>query len=263
MEIISFKCSGPSGDLIVWLASIKHICDQRGAKADIFMWLDRPAFYYEGAVHPYGNVMFNQYAFDMMKPLVEAHPYVNSFQVWTGQQCIVDLDIHRQRQIGMPYGSIHRWLGYCYPDMMADYTQPWIWTYTPHPVTTGKVIVNRTSRYTNEWINYFFLKEFRHKLVFAGLPDEHKRFQDAWGFELELLVVKDFLELARAIGSARFFLGNQSMCYHIAEAMKVPRILESCAFAPNCIPFGANAYDFRFQEALQFFFHKFVNDYSL
>jgi hypothetical protein len=120
----------------------------------------------------------------------------------------------------------------------------------------GKILINRTSRYQNGWINYYFLEKYKDHLMFTGLPDEHRQFQKDWQFELPLLEVKDFYELAVALYNCKFFIGNQSMCFSLAEAMKVPRLLEVCDFAPNVIPIGENAYDFRFQESLIFFVEK-------
>ena len=70
----------------------------------------------------------------------------------------------------------------------------------------------------------------------------------------------DFYTLAIAIKTCKVFIGNQSMCYALAEAMKAPRILEVCAFAPNCIPEGAGpAYDFLSQSAFEHYVEVMVN----
>lgn len=274
-KTISFKSSGPSGDLISFLPAVKTACENLGAKADIYMWLDQKAFYYQGAEHPYES-MFPGYAFDMMKPLIEAQPYVNSFQVWKGQEILVDMDVHRTKFIGMPYGSIHRWLGFCYPDTQCDLSKSWLevpWSIRPlrqqdewlesvkqYNKAYGKVLINRTSRYTKPYLTYWFMEKHKEDLMFCGLPEEHQKFQKDWGFELPLLVVSDFLELAIAIKCCRFFIGNQSMCFAIAEAMKTPRLLEVCEFAPNVIPMGGIAYDYQFQEGLVYLVDKMMKE---
>jgi len=222
-------------------------------------------------VHPYGSSMMNQYAFDMVRPLLLAQPYIESVEVWTGQQCYVDLDAHRTRQLGLPYGSIHRWIGYLHPDMQTDLSKPWIHINRydnksasliyrleeeTDRVRDNYILINRTTRYNNQWLTYFSLEKYKDRLLFAGLPDEHEKFQKDWNFELPLLKVKDFYELAVAIKSCKFFIGNQSMCYAIAEGLKVPRILEVCDFAPNVIPHGENAYDMRLPGTLEYLVSK-------
>lgn len=270
-KIISFKCSGPSGDLISFLPAVKTACERLDAKADIYMWLDQKAFYYQGAEHPYES-MFPYKAYVWMKPLIEAQSYVNSFNIWKGEEIIVDLDVHRTRMVGMPYGSIHRWLGFCYPDTQCDLSKPWLevqWkkgfksAYFGNPKINqcySKVLINRTSRYNKPYLTYWFLEKYKEHLMFCGLPQEHEKFQKEWGFELPLLAVDNFLELAIAIKCCRFFIGNQSMCYAIAEGLKSPRLLEVCDFAPNVQPIGPNGWDYQFQEGLVYHFERLIKE---
>ena len=251
-KTISFKTSGLSGDIIHYLAGIKQVCNENQMKADIYVWLNQPCILYEGAQHPYGNVMVNQYAFDMLKPLVESQVYVNSFQVWSGQEIQIDLDKRWEMKTMMPYGSLSRWIFYKFPDMTAPLHEPWLYLAGNVLFETDDILINRTSRYHNPFISYFFLERYKENLKFVGLEEEHKAFQDEWKFEIPHLKFDNFLDLACAIETCKFFIGNQSMCFAIAEAVKVPRILEVCQFAPNVIPSGLGAHDFISQEAFTY-----------
>jgi hypothetical protein len=179
-KTISFKTSGLSGDIIHYLAGIKEICRQQQTTADIYVWLNQPMFLYDGATHPYGNVMVNQYAFDMLKPLVEAQEYVNSFQPWAGQDIIVDLDKIREVKTTMPYGSLSRWIFHKYPDMTAPLHKPWL-DVVRLPDNPPPIIVSRTARYRNSWISYYFLERYKDQLKFVGLPEEYEAFKKEWG----------------------------------------------------------------------------------
>jgi hypothetical protein len=66
--------------------------------------------------------------------------------------------------------------------------------------------------------------------------------------QLEWKPVNDFLEMAQIIAGGKFFIGNQSFPYAIAEAMKVKRILEVCFYCPNVVIHGKDGYDFYFQK---------------
>ena len=44
---------------------------------------------------------------------------------------------------------------------------------------------------------------------------------------LELYNCKDYLDMARVIKACKFFIGNQSVAYPMAEALRVTRILEA------------------------------------
>ena len=60
---------------------------------------------------------------------------------------------------------------------------------------------------------------------------------------LEFYEPKDFLEIAQIIKSSKFFIGNQSVCYPIAEALKIPRLLEASPEFPVVQPVGKDAFD--------------------
>lgn len=271
MKNYSFKLSIFSGDTIYLLSAIRHVCLQKQRKAEIYVWLNRPwADSVEGQKHPYG---VNKYALDMMKPLVESQDYIACFKEWQGETVACDLDdIRHKTHSTMPHGSIMRWAGQIWPDMQPNASQPWIHAitvaYTPqgikrmHPVSleelkpspaSGKILINRTGRWRNDHIHYWFLRDMQDQLVFTGLPEEHEAFCKEWELTIPRLEVVDFLDLAIAIKSCRYFMGNQSLCFAIAEAMKVPRLLEVCRYAPNVIPSGPHGYDFLHQSALEWF----------
>ncbi|MNY51403.1 hypothetical protein D3C86_1869870 [compost metagenome] len=73
---------------------------------------------------------------------------------------------------------------------------------------------------------------------------------------LEFYDVKDFYEMAQIIKSSKFFLGNQSFAYALADGLKVPRLLEANPEFPVVHPIGEKAYDFYFQEHFEFYFDK-------
>ena len=62
------------------------------------------------------------------------------------------------------------------------------------------------------------------------------------------LIDANFNILSRICGSSsRLFIGNLSFGYALAEALKVPRLLESGPNFPLVYPNGNNAFDFYFQ----------------
>lgn len=258
-KTVTFKTSCYSGDLIYTLPGIRQSCERLEAKAEIYLWLDRQwKAPYDGAQHPYATPM-NATVMQMLKPLLEAQDYIAGVYPWKGEPIAVDLDHLRENAItSMPYGSITRWPFHVWPDMQCDVSVPWIEdipiSESLYKTVGNKIIINRTSRYRNDGIHYWFLKEHQDKVIFAGLPDEHTAFCKEWELDIPLLKVNNFKELARAFRCCRFFLGNQSMCFAIAEAMKIPRILEICPYAPNVIPCGPNGYDFLHQFALDYLF---------
>lgn len=257
---ISYKHSINLGDLYSIMPGLKEINHKYGRKARLYQRINMPGHYYNGATHPTkdesgAEVTMNKNMFEMVKPLIEYQPYIDSFQLWKGEKIEVDFDKMRSNHVGMPNGSINRWPFYLWPDMATDLSKKWF--SVPRKVdsrTKGKILINFTSRYRNHMISYFFLKEYHDRIIFTGTKEEYEFFIAEWDLKMPYLEVNDFLELAIAINSCKLFVGNQSSAFQIAEGLKVNRAVDLCSFAPNVIPHGANGYDFYHQEAAEYYF---------
>lgn len=263
MDFITFKHSFNSGDLITVLPGIKHICEKNNTKAIVYQRLNLPADYGHNDPHPIAfegkPVCMNRYMFNMIKPLIESQEYIERFEIWEGQQVQFDYDKTRQSsQMPLPGGDIHKWPSLIYPQLECPLDGPWI--DAPASGSNGHIVINLTERYRNPYISYFFLKENQGDCIFVGNPNEANKFNNQWGLNIWHKPVGDFMMLAKIINGCRFFIGNQSFCWHLADAMKVPRILEVCARYPNTFPTGPDGYSFITQEALEFRFHKLLND---
>lgn len=171
----------------------------------------------------------------------------------------VDLDKVNLFPVGAPYGNIFRWPFFIWPDMACDLSTPWI-EVPKVPFLKDTILINRTLRCQNESISYAFLKEYQDRLIFVGLDSEFDAFQlHSKIFTIQHFKATDFLQLATWINSCKVFIGNQSLCFSLAEALKVPRILETCDYLPNVIPQGKDGYDFIFQWNLEWFTNHLAN----
>ena len=83
--------------------------------------------------------------------------------------------------------------------------------------------------------------------AFLGLQNEYENLKKDVP-NLEFYDCKDFLEMAKIIKSCKFYLGNVSFGWHIAEALKVPRLLEGSPEDVLYYPHGDKSYVFFFQE---------------
>ena len=117
------------------------------------------------------------------------------------------------------------------------------------------IVVNRTIRNLNPYINYLFLQQYN--VVFVGLLSEYELFREQVP-TAKYVSVNDFLELGIIIGNSKLFLGNQSMCFAIAEQLKVNRALECYASATNVIPIGDGGFDYYTQEGLEYIVSKIM-----
>lgn len=282
-----FKFSQFPGDLINFLPGIKHVCERDHTRAIIYIGININ-WQSIGQLTRKSPSTISPETFESLKPLLLSQSYIAQVLSWEEAfpedykkwceffkilrspkemitwhnenfKAYVDLDKIYLTPTNIPYGNIHRWPWYCYPDMACDLSKPWL-EIEPDDSLEDTIVVNRTLRSRNESISYRFLKD--HKVAFVGHLDEYEAFMAENELpDLLYCGTRNILELAIAIRSCKFFIGNQSLCFALAEAMKVPRILETCSYLPNVIPCAEKAYDVYFQSALEYYFN-FLNDES-
>lgn len=266
MDFIRYKTSSPAGDLISFLAGIKQMYKKTGKRGLVYQMLDVPGVSYSDSIHPFLNdngqpICMNDYMFGMLQPLLRSQEYIEDYIIYKGEEVDFDFDMIRQERFtNQPRGSLNRWFNYVFPQMASDLSKKWVSTYgTSDSLYSNKVIINFTKRHRNYVVNYFFLKEHQDKLLFAGMKDERDFFCERWGIDIELLEVNNFLELAKIIEGCKFFIGNASMCYQLAEAIKVPRMIELFPLMPNVMPIGESAFDYYSQPACEYYFNELLN----
>ena len=252
-DFINFKHSGNLGDIIYALPAMYALAGE--AKINLYLQTDN--FVETDHKHPLGNVVLNDKSVSLLKPLLLTQHQFNSLEIYQENQPIdYDLDLFRTMPLHFDKGHISRW----YFNVFAttyDLGKPWI-TVKPEPSMNDKIVIARSVRYNAPAIDYSFLKTYNN-LIFIGLPEEYELMKLSIP-QLEYKKTTDFLSLASAIAGAKLFIGNQSFPYSLAEAIKVPRILESYYLSPNVIPEGENAYEFSFQPQFEFLVKKLLKN---
>lgn len=243
-NLIYFRHWGPSGDLLTCLPGIEQVCKTRGKKAVILQRLNVRPFLYEGAIHSIKNesgepVCMSRKQWEMLTPLLEAQKYIDHCEVFDGQKYDYNLDkIREGTYTPLPHGDLYHLQSLIYPEMATNLSHYDLKINVANPVkdlVKNKVLINLTPRYRNQHITYFFLRDYDN-LMFIGTEDEHMTFCSDYSFLIPRLAVDNFFELACAISLAKFFLGNQSMCYHIAEGVHAKRMYEVSLPVANVWP---------------------------
>jgi len=266
-DFIVIKHSFNCGDLITILPGLRELFYKTGQKIKIYQRLNLPSHYYDGQINSTtnkdgGSVCMNLDLFHRMKPLIEAQDYIESFEVWEGQPVVFDYDLTRDsKSIPMPYGDIHLWGEAVFPETSCDLSEQWLYfgNYVCARDYSNIAIINRTQRYNNPYVSYYFLKPFESQVIFSGTKAEHEWFCNQYNLNLELLQTEDFLELADIISNCKFGVFNQSLHWHIADAIKSTRVLEVCSQFPNTFATGAQGYHAFNQQSLEYFFHKLIS----
>lgn len=246
MNTISVKHSGPSGDIIYSLPAIREFAAKNGP-VTYYLRTDANGFDFgPNNIHPDGGVLLTKNRAEAMIPLLESQPYIKEAKIWTGERIVLDLDGWRFHKTAAPNGYLARWYFHLWGELTADLSEQTI--YLSEKEEVGPILVNRTSRYRNPEISYKFLQHRPEKINFIGSLAELDSFRRDVP-KANYIETPTCLDAAIEIQKHQVFLGNQSMCFGIAEMLKKPRILELCpGEMGNVIPTGKKAYDFLTQQ---------------
>lgn len=270
MQNFYFRTSLLIGDLIYALPGIRNVCkkyngnktpggDTYSGRAVIQMHLHQE-WPMADAIKRRNGVTLTEAELINMKPLLMAQDYIDDVVPYLDgipSHIVLDEIMSRFAQdINIPYGSIPRWYFLAWPEMACDLSKKWL-VAGEEPETQDLIVVSRSARSHNPNIDYRFLEQYKDQIVFVGLDDEWMSFCKVF-FEVPHYKVRDFYHLACVINSSKFFIGNQSFPYSLAEALKVPRILELYSPLPHVIPTGENAFDFYYTAAAQYYVERLI-----
>lgn len=193
--------------------------------------------------HPNGQVMLTPKSAELLAPLLLQQPLFADCGIYEQQSVQYDLDLFREYPFDYRMSSCPRWYMLTY-GVHADLSKPWL-SAPPDTSLNDTILIGRTLRARAPLIDYSFLKKYP-KLAFVGMDYEYQEMKKVIP-HLEYKPVKNFLELASYIAGCKFYVGNQSFPFSLAEAMKVKRVMEVYYRAPNVIPEGPGGYDFCYQ----------------
>ena len=251
---LNFLHSGHCGDLLYSLPVIKKLSLTH--KCNLFIGVNKkvPGGYFK---HPAKNVYIDDRMYNLILPLIKFQKYINTVQKFNNQSIDIDLDIFREFPVNINFNS-SKWYFHI-TGKNCDLSEPYIES-IDHKEIKNKIIILRSFRSRNHLIDYDFINNYREELIFIGLKDE---FEDLKKRIPKLIFYnpKDFLEMSQIIKSSKFFLGNQSVGFAIAEGLKVPRILENRPDMPVVQPMGGDCYDFYFQNHFENWFKYLVEKY--
>ena len=236
---LTFLHSGHLGDLIYALPVIKELAKDHECHFYIQANKIMPVEYFK---HPSGSVFIDDRMLNLFLPLMKKQKFIHKAEKYNHQEIDINFDLFRELPVNIHFNS-PRWYFHI-AGIQVDLTDPYM-DVEPHEKVKNKIVIHRTFRHRNQFINYKFLENY-NDLVFVGTKDEYEDLKRDVK-NLEIYDCKDYLDMARVIKSCKFFIGNQSVAYPMAEALKVPRILEAEPNFPVVQPIGKNAFDFYYQ----------------
>lgn len=242
---VNFKHSGHIGDIIYAIPAMRALA--RGKKINLFMHLNQTGVYSSRMKHPNGSIKLSAKSVELITPLLMSQPQFNSCQAYTGQPIHYDLDLIHQYPLDSKMGSITHWYFWTF-GISGNVSDAWLQV-KPDNRFNDAIVVLRSQRYRTPGINYRFLDQYP-RVVFIGLEHEYLDMKTEVP-RLEHVHTSNFLEMAQIIAGSRFFIGNQSFAYSLAEALKVTRVLEIYPVCPHVISGSDNGYGTLYQPQLE------------
>lgn len=239
---ISFLHSGHLGDVINALPVLKQLSNK--SKCNLYLQigknLESDAVNYK---HKGDKIYMTERMVKMVLPLLKNQNYINIVEIFNNQKIDIDLNLFRKMPMNFNLDEV-RWYFHL-TGVHVDLSQQYLFA-NEHQFIKKKIVIMRSTRRKNTFINYKFLRNF-NDVLFLGLQEEYEDLKKEIP-NLKFYNCKNFLEAAEIIKSSKFFIGNSSFGFTIAEGLKVPRIMESYPDFPVIYPNGGLGYDFYFQK---------------
>jgi rfaE bifunctional protein nucleotidyltransferase chain/domain len=189
-----------------------------------------------------GDFYFEKHnQFKNLLSLLELQPYLNSVALYDKTAKIdVNLSVYRKEDL------VNKHLCRCHLDpFQKEYDLSKSWITNIEPKHMADIIICRTRRYHDKKeIDWSILKKYEDKLLFIGDEKDRKLLHQEYGVNAKGYWCKDGLEFAQIIKGSKIYIGNQSLGFALAEAMKHPRILEVYYGKNNCQPNSDNGYTY-------------------
>lgn len=177
--------------------------------------------------------------------LLRMQPYIDTAEVWTDQY--YDLDLDRFRDVAYAFHRCH--LTECHWQGIGRYDpldrSPWL-TVPVEPTTAVPVVINRTLRNSGQrfpwrWITDKVKERLQpQRPIFVGTLDEYSVFHHLCDGRMFLYLPPTFMDFVRMVASCKYFIGNQSAGWVIAEGLDKRRLLESNPRHPCAQPLSLN-----------------------
>jgi|TARA_B110000881_G_C18556257_1_gene507111 hypothetical protein len=248
---LNFLHSGHIGDLIYSLSLIKTL--SKTHQCNFFVEANKK-MNFEYKNHPSGDVMINDRMINLLLPLLRKQNFLNTVNIYNKEEIDINLNLFRDVPINLLFHTI-RWYSHL-TGVPVDIAEKFL-DVKKFNNFNNKIVIVRSTRNRNYFINYNFLRNVKN-IVCVGLKEEYENLKKDIP-HLEFYDCKDFLEMAEIINSCKFFIGNQTFAYSIAEGLKIPRLLEVFPDFPVVFPVGENCYDFYHQVHFEKYFNLLNN----
>ena len=262
-SVIHMKHSGRLGDIVYALPLVKTISETFGIPVNFYILNDQVIDVKKSVFHPGMGLKVSQALFDYIEPLISNQTYIKQVIYCATSDLpndCIDLDSFNSMGMNLMASGNQVWYRKAF-GIPVPIEKPWLELRdTPENTPMFDVIVNKSTRFFNQRINYEFLNEFDN-IGFVGLDVEFQDFKARNNLSgIQYIDTKSALDFACLIQKSSMYLGNQSLGFAIAEGIKGPRAVEVYEPAPVVIPIGGYCIEYiktnQVQSFLENYFHR-------
>jgi hypothetical protein len=238
---VTFSHIGLLGDIIYSIPCMLALAKEK--KIELYLDLSKKSLYPQNYKHYNQDKILTEKSILFIRELLLTIPNFVKCEALGEEKIDYDLNEFRKYPFDYRMGNICRWYFLTF-GVTYNLSNPWL-RVEANPTYNDKIIIARSFRYRAPTIKYDFLGK-QENIHFVGLDDEFEDIKKSIP-SIKRIKATNAIELAKIIAGCKFFIGNQSFPFSLAEALKVKRVLEVCHTTPNVIVAGDDAYDFCFQ----------------
>ena len=155
-EEISFLHSGHLGDVINALPVLKQL--SKKSKCNLYLQvgknLERDAINYK---HKGDKIYMTERMVDMVLPLLKNQDYISKVEIFENQKIDIDLNLFRKMPMNFNLDEV-RWYFHL-TGVHVDLSKQYLFA-NEHQLIKKKIVIMRSTRRKNTFINYKFLRNF-------------------------------------------------------------------------------------------------------
>jgi len=225
---INFLHSGHLGDIVYSFPLIKELSKNHTCNFYININKKMPVRYDN---HPSGQVYLDKRIAGLFLPLVKSQKFINDAQIYENQKIDINLDLFREVPIDIKFHST-RWYMHL-TGVSIDMSEPYL-NVESHQHIKNNILIVRSPRYRNDFINYNFLNLdlLKRSLIHKSFDNQNnnEKLEFLGDRVLGLIISKKLLETypeekEGIIDKKYANLVNKKTCLNIAKKINIKKFM--------------------------------------
>jgi len=212
---MNYLAGGKMGDFIHSMIVCKYRFDETGEKANVYLSNGGHSFEFD-----------LEFTHNQLKPLINHQPWIQEFEIHSGQTVDVDLTAWRSSNLLYKTNWLEIYSNYYLNDAKIPNEYKWI-TCDVDNTYRNSLMINRSLKTTDDSKLYVYNDLIsQYDEAYFVCFDIKQYYQFPLHYKTRLIVATDLYDFFVKIGSCHAFIGNQSGPFAWASSMNIPRAVE-------------------------------------